>query len=324
MNKTLILGGTGFVGRALVAHWSARRAAQGGSQTLRIPSRRPQRAKALAIQPGVELCTADVYDPAQLDRLLAGCDAVVNLVAILHGSPAQFDAAHVQLPNRLAQACQRAGVRRLVHVSALGVTGDPAAAPSHYLRSKSRGEQVLRQAGLDLTVLRPSVIFGEEDRFINVFAALQAVAPLVPLAGASARFQPVWVHDVAATLLHSLDDATTIGQTYELAGPQVLTLAQLVQLAGRWSGHRRPVLPIPEWAGHVQAALMGLAPGEPLMSADNLASMRVPNVASGTLPGLAALGLTATALETVMRPWLAERAAGQWPLLDVLRRSAGR
>jgi uncharacterized protein YbjT (DUF2867 family) len=304
LHKLLILGGTGFVGRALVARWVATPGV--GADTVLIPSRRPVRGRGQAMLPTVQVVAADVHDPQQLDALVQGADAVVNLVAILHGSAAQFERTHVTLPQQLAAACQRAGVRRLVHVSALGVPeGDPAAAPSNYLRSKARGEQVLRAApDLDLTVLRPSVIFGAEDRFIRLFARLQALVPVMALAGAQAQFQPVWVEDVAQALVACLRDRATIGQTIECTGPEVFTLGDLVRLAGQWSGHVRPVLPLPAWAGHLQAAALGLLPGEPLMSSDNLASMRVPNVATGRHPGLAALGLTPAAISAVMPPVL--------------------
>jgi uncharacterized protein YbjT (DUF2867 family) len=300
LRKLLVLGGTGFVGRAFVARWLAM--AGSGAATLCIPTRRRVRGHALAMLPGVELVEADVHDPAQLDALVQGAEAVVNLVAILHGSPAQFERTHVTLPQQLAATCQRAGVRRLVQVSALGVPdGDAASAPSHYLRSKARGEQILRTAqDLDLTVLRPSVIFGAEDRFIRLFAQLQSLVPVMALAGAQARFQPVWVEDVAQALVQCLQDRAMVGQTIECAGPDVLTLAELVRLAGRWSGHVRPVLPLPDWAGRVQATALGLLPGEPLMSCDNLDSMRVPNVATGQHPGLATLGITPGAISAVM------------------------
>jgi uncharacterized protein YbjT (DUF2867 family) len=295
----LVLGGTGFVGSALceklVEHFG------GAGVRIVVPSRRPQRAAHLRPLPTVELVQADVHDEAQLTRLVGDCDAVVNLVAILHGSEAAFEQAHVSLAQKLVRACAAAGVKRVLHVSALGASVD---APSHYLRSKARGEAALKAGALDLTVLRPSVIFGAADRFMNVFARLQGLAPLVPLAGAGSTFQPVWVEDVAEALLRCLLDHTTAGQTYECAGPKVYTLADLVRLAGRWSGHPRPVLPLPEALGRVQAALMSLAPGEPLMSADNLDSMRVPNVATRTLPGLAALGITPTALEAVAPGYL--------------------
>jgi len=321
MNKVLVLGGTGFVGRAFAAAWVA---AHGGTGAgLRIPSRRPARAKALAMLPTVELVEADVHDPAQLLALMAGCDAVGNLVAVLHGDARRFEQVHVTLPQRIAGACAAAGVTRLVHVSALGVddAADAPPAPSLYLRSKTQGEQVLRAApGLALTLLRPSVIFGAEDRFINLFAALQALAPVMPLAGAAARFQPVWVDDVAHAIVACLTDPRHIGRTFECAGPQVLTLRELVQLAGRWSGHPRPVLPLPEWAGRLQAAALGLLPGEPLMSGDNLASMRVPNVAGGRLPGLAELGIRAASLADVMGPWL----GGGGQRTNQLRMLAGR
>jgi NADH dehydrogenase len=233
--------------------------------------------------------------------VLAGCEAVVHLVAILHGSEAEFERVHVQLPQRVAAACKAAGVRRVVHVSALGVAPD---APSRYLRSKAAGEQVWRESGLDVTVLRPSVIFGARDRFLNLFAQLQALAPFVPLGGAHARFQPVWVEDVAAAVVRCLDQPATIGQVFECAGPQQFTLADLVRLAGRLSGHPRPVLPLPGALARLQALVMEYLPGEPLMSRDNVDSMQVPNVATPGQPGLEALGVQASGVEGVAAGYL--------------------
>ena len=298
-DNLLILGGTGFVGRSICGLLVDR--SGGGSAQVVVPSRRPERAKHLQMLPTVRLAEADVHDEAQLTELLRGRDAVINLVAILHGSEAAFERAHVALPRTLARACAAAGVKRVVHISALGVGPN---APSLYLRSKTAGEAVLAAAGLDLTILRPSVIFGEHDRFLNLFATLQAVLPVMPLAGASAKFQPVWVQDVAAAVVACLDDDSTIAKTYELAGPEVFTLQQLVELAGRYAGHARPVIGLPDALGRMQAFAMELLPGEPLMSRDNLASMRVPNVASGTLPGLAQLGIAAATLGSIAPDYL--------------------
>jgi NADH dehydrogenase len=222
-------------------------------------------------------------------------------VAILHGSDAAFEKVHVALPRRIAQACRVAGVRRVVHVSALGVGDD---GPSLYLRSKAQGEAVLRSAGLDLTILRPSVMFGAEDRFMNLFARLQKFAPFVPLANARAQFQPVWVQDVASAIVACLDNPATAGKVFECAGPEVFTLGELVKLAGRWAGHERPVMPLPAPVGRLQAALMELLPGEPLMSRDNLDSMRLPNISSGRLPSLYDLGIHATPLGSVAPRYL--------------------
>lgn len=300
MQRILILGGSGFVGRALCETLQQHQPAW----RLVVPTRRNAHAQAVRPLPNVDVVQADVHDPAALAALLAGCDAVVNLVAILHGSAAAFERVHVELPRRLAAACRSAGVTRLVHVSALGVG---PAAPSDYLRSKTAGEAVLQACGLALTLLRPSVIFGAQDRFLNLFAQLQRLAPFMPLANSGAQFQPVWVGDVAQALRRCLEQPETAGHTYELAGPEVLTLGQLVQRAGRWAGHARPLLPLPAWAGRLQALAMECLPGEPLMSRDNVDSMQVPNVASGTLPGLVALGITPTALEAVAPAWLAAR-----------------
>jgi NADH dehydrogenase len=296
--RVLVLGGTGFVGQAL-----CERLVRAG-WTVRVPTRRLPHGQALQVLPTVELIEADVHDPAALKRLLTGCDAVVNLVAILHGSLHAFERVHLALPQALAAACTATGVRRLVHVSALGVGPD---APSNYLRSKTAGEAALRSAGLDLTLIRPSVIFGANDHFLNLFAQLQSVAPVMPLAGADARFQPVWVEDVAEAIVQALARRDSIGQIYEAAGPDVCTLADLVRMAGRWAGHERPVIALPAAAGRLQAAMMSLMPGEPMMSADNLDSMRVPNVASGELPGLQALGVEPAALAAVAPLYLGQR-----------------
>ena len=325
MTNLLVLGGSGFVGRSLCEQLVTRNGGADGRIT--VPSRRPQRVAHLRSLPTLEVVDANLHDDAQLAQLVAGRDAVVNLVAVLHGSEAEFQKAHVTLPRRLAAACHAAGVRRVVHVSALGVSDDAAqvlgnSAPSHYLRSKTQGERVLRDAGLDLTLLRPSVIFGEHDRFINLFASLQAVFPLMPLAGADARFQPVWVDDVARAIVACLERPETAGQTYECVGPAQFSLADLVRLAGRWSGHVRPVLPLPAFAGRLQALVMECLPGEPLMSRDNLDSMRAPNVATPGAPGLAALGIDAAAIDSVMPAVLGRRAGVA--RLDPLRRSAGR
>lgn len=300
MPHVLVLGGTGFVGAALCEKLVERFG--GGDARIVVPSRRPARAKAIQMLPTVELVAADVHDDAQLTRLLRRCDAVVNLVAILHGNEQAFDQVHVQLPRRLAQACTTAGVRRVVHVSALGADMQ---APSRYLRSKAAGEAALASPAIDLTVLRPSVIFGEGDRFLNLFARLQSVFPVIPLAGVKARFQPVWVEDVALAIVRCLDDRTTIGETLECCGPEVYTLSQLVRLAGRCAGHPRPVIGLPGPLARLQALMMELLPGDPLMSRDNLDSMRIDNVASGTRPGLARLGIRPAAVEAIAPLYLA-------------------
>ena len=315
--RILILGGTGFVGR----HVCEQLARLGVHMT--VPTRRALNAAAVQSLPRLTVVEADIHDPAQLQSLLHGHDAVVNLVAILHGSAAAFQHVHVQLARTIARACVNAGVRRLVHVSALGAAVE---APSQYLRSKAGGEAVLHSAGLDMTVLRPSVIFGADDKFMNVFAQLQSVFPLIPLAGANTRFQPVWVGDVAQAVVHCLQDVHTMDQTYALCGPEVFTLAQLVQSAGRWAGvnhgQGRPVFGIPYALGWLQAALMELAPGQPLMSRDNLRSMKVDNVATTQLPGLPALHIQPASLAGVAPGYLGAR--GPRSGLNRLREAAGR
>jgi len=315
--RILVLGGTGFVGR----HVCEQLARLGWQIT--VPTRRALHAASVQSLPGLTVIEASVHSPADLARLMPEHDAVVNLVAVLHGNEERFEQVHVDLPGKIAQAMRTAGVQRLVHVSALGA--DPQG-PSMYQRSKARGETVLHNAGLDVTVLRPSVIFGAEDKFLNLFADLQAIVPFMPLAGSGTRFAPVWVADVAQAVVSSLQKPDTIGQTYELCGPDVLTLGELVQRAGQWAGvnhgRGRPVMGLPMWVGWLQAAAMELAPGEPLMSRDNLASMKVDNIATGLLPGLAALGITAASASGVAPGYLGHR--GPRSRLNGWRSRAGR
>lgn len=300
--RILVLGGSGFVGRHV-----CEQLVRAGHQVT-VPTRRASHAACVQTLPGLTVLPADVHDDASLQRLMAGHDAVVNLIAVLHGNASRFERVHVQLPQRIAQAMHASDVRRLVHVSALGAD---AQGPSMYQRSKARGEAVLQAQGLDLTLLRPSVIFGAEDKFLNLFADLQQIAPFMPLAGSGTRFQPVWVVDVAAAIVRCLQDRRTIGQTYEACGPEVFTLGELVHRSGQWAGvnagRGRPVLPLPRWVGWLQALAMETLPGEPLMSRDNLASMKADNVASGQLPGLAALGITPAAASGVAPGYLGRK-----------------
>lgn len=315
--RILVLGGSGFVGRQ-VCEQLARL-----GWHITVPTRRAVNAASVQSLPGLTVIEANVHKEADLARLIPGHDAVVNLVAVLHGDEARFEHVHVDLPGKIANAMKKSGVQRLVHISALGA--DPQG-PSMYQRSKAQGETVLQNSGLLLTVLRPSVIFGADDKFLNLFADLQTIAPFMPLAGSNTRFQPVWVGDVARAVVTCLQNPGTIGQTYELCGPDVLTLGELVQRAGQWAGinhgRGRPVIGLPMWVGWLQAAAMELAPGEPLMSRDNLASMKVDNMATGQHPGLSDLGISAASAAGVAPSYLGHR--GPRSRLNGWRERAGR
>ncbi|GAA6143151.1 complex I NDUFA9 subunit family protein [Hydrogenophaga sp. 5NK40-0174] len=293
--SALVMGGTGFVGR----HVCEKLCREGWHVT--VPTRRVAQARHIQHLPGLTTLEADVHDAATLEQLVRGHDAVIQLIAILHGSEPAFEKVHVALPGKLAQACQATGVRRVIHVSALGVSPE---GPALYQKTKARGESALAEAGLDLTVLRPSVIFGAEDSFLNLFAAMQKWLPFVPLASAQARFQPVWVEDVASAAVAALQQPSTIGKVYECAGPDDMSLAEIVRFAGAASGHRRPVFGIPAFAGRMQAWVMEQLPGTPLMSRDNLDAMKRPNVATGEHPGLLALGIVPASIRALATSYL--------------------
>ncbi|VVD86958.1 3 beta-hydroxysteroid dehydrogenase/Delta 5--_4-isomerase [Pandoraea eparura] len=289
-----VVGGTGFIGSHLVARLVSM------GHAVRLPTRRVEAAKALGVLPGVELVECDVHDPRALERVIAGSDAVINLVGILHsdrGMPygRAFARAHVELPRTIAQACSDRGIARLIHMSALGADSN---GPSMYQRSKGDGEVAIRATGIPVTIFRPSVVFGPGDHFLNTFARLQRRLPVVPLACAKARFQPVYVTDVAQAFAQAIDNDATLGKTYELGGPEVYTLEALVRFAGAACGCERPILPLPERVARLQAILFEAMPGEPIITRDNLDSMRVDNVMSGPLAP--ELGLIPNGLEVAV------------------------
>jgi NADH dehydrogenase len=301
-SNVLVIGGSGFVGRHLVGALTAR----GARAT--VPTRRRERAKVLLPLPTVDLVEADVHDRPTLERLARGCDLVINLVGVLHSRRGRrdergpndygpdFARAHVELPQAIVAACRAAGVRRLLHMSALGA--DPAA-PSEYLRSKGIGERVVLAADdLDVTVFRPSAIFGPDDRFLNLFVRLARDVPVIPLACPNATFQPVYVGDVAQALLAACDQRVAIGARYDLCGPTVYTL-----------------LGLGDTLSMAQARLLERLPGT-LLTRDNLRSMRVPSVCHCAFP----FGLAPQALAALAPQWLMRTA----PRGAALRARAGR
>lgn len=302
MSQILVIGGTGFIGSHVVA-----RLVQAG-HSVRVPTRLLTRAKQLLLLPTVEVLEANVHDDRTLDQLVAGCDTVVNLAGVLHSRPADpvgysygpdFARAHVELPRRITDACYKAGIRRLVHISALGAKSD---APSEYLRSKAAGEEVLiaARARIDATVLRPSVVFGPDDVFLNLFSRLQCVLPVMLVASPEAKFQPVHVADVAECVARCLVEHDSIHHSYDLCGPKVYTLRELVRFAGAASGHRRPVFGLPDGLAYLQAWFMEWLPVK-LMSRDNLRSMQVPSTCDCEFP----FGIHPLSLESTAPAWLA-------------------
>ena len=303
----LVLGGSGFIGSRLIAQLVSE-----GRRVI-VVSRRYERVKHLAVLPTVELIIADIHQDDVLNGLLRRVDAVINLVGILHsrrgggatGYGPDFARAHVALPTRIVTACVEHGVGRYLHMSALGAE---RAAPSMYLRSKAAGEAVaLSSPALATTVFRPSVVFGEGDAFLNLFARLQRWFPILPLGGAEARFQPIYVDDVARAFVNALDNQATFGKTYELGGPRAYSLRELVHLAGRYAGHERAVLGLPPALATLQAWMLELAPGGPVMSRDNLDSMKVDNIMHG--PIAPELHVHPVALESVASQYLGAAAA---------------
>jgi len=300
----LVIGGAGFVGRHVVAALAAR------GIRVTVPTRRRERARHLLLLPTVEVVETDINRPGELERLASGHDAAAFLPGVLHsrrGRPDErgpndygpdFARVHVELAQAVVNACHTAGVRRLLHMSALGA--DPGA-PSEYLRSKAIGERAaLAAADLAVTVFQPSVIFGPEDSFLNLFALLARFLPVLAVPCPEAQFQPVYVRDVAQAFAAALDAHDAVGRCYPLGGPRRYRLRELVETVCALTGRRRLVLGLGKGLSRLQARLMELSPW-PLLTRDNLRSMEVPSVCDAPFP----FGIEPAALEAVAPAWLA-------------------
>lgn len=315
IKKVLLLGGSGFVGTAVANHLANL------DISVTVPSRRRERHKALIALPNVDMVEANIHDPVQLQQLMVGQDAVINLVGILHSSDLKlpysrsFAEAHVELPKKIVAAAQATGIKRLLHMSALKASPD---APSEYLRSKADGEAVVKASGLDFTIFRPSVIFGVGDSFLTTFAKLLRLLPRFYVGYGHAKFQPVHVADVAEVIVRSLLDSSAVGQTYELVGPKVYTLRQIIEYVNELTGTRRKIGDLPEFWALVQAGFLSLMP-KPLLSPDNLRSMEIDSVAADAqMP----FGVVPAAMEAIAPTYLLGVAAKQ--KYDHFRLAAGR
>lgn len=288
--RVCVLGGSGFVGTRLSAHLAAK------GYALRLPTRDGVRARHLKVLPNARVLPADVHDPDTLLRLVAGCDRVVNLVGILNEAGHDgrgFRRAHAELAEQLVIACETAGVPKLVQISALNAHVD---GPSHYLRSKGQAEAAIANAStLYWTILQPSVIFGPGDSFVNRFADLLRRLPVaLPLACPGSRFSPVHVDDVVTAVDRAIEDDSTNGRSYELCGPEVYTLRELVRLVALATGQRRWIVNLPDWAARLQARIMERLPGR-IFTMDNYRSLGVPGVCRQN--GCEALGISPRSLQ---------------------------
>ncbi len=297
LDKVCILGGSGFVGRSICAELARRGIA------VRVMARRRERARHLLVFPKLELVEGNCHFAPDLAGALAGCDAVINLVGILHPSrEATFERVHAELPALVARVCRERGVPRLLHMSSLGASRD---APSEYLRSKGRGEEAAHAGtGVATTSFRPSVIFGPGDGLFNRFAGLLRMIPLVlPLAKADARLQPVYVADVAAAMCASLDDRSTFGKRYDLGGPEVMTLEGVVRYTAEVLGLRRVIVPLGDGLATLQARVLERLPGK-LLTEDNLRSLGVDSVTARN--GFEDFGISPARVESIVPGYLGE------------------
>ena len=308
-----ILGGAGFLGSSIVTKLDA------AGYQVKVLSRRRETAKHLILLPNVQVVTCDISDNRALKEALKGSDAVINLVGILHeSSKNSFEKIHHQLPRRVAQMCEELSIARLLHMSALQASKN---APSQYLRSKAAGESAVNEFSkkLDITIFKPSVIFGRGDSFINMFANLVKYLPVVALAKPDAKFQPIWVEDVAQCFVNALENTATYGKSYELGGPQIYTLKQLVQKVMDILGKQRPIVGLNDGLSMAQAFMLELMPIK-LMTRDNIRSMQVDNICALPIPPV--LDVVPTALEVIVPEYLLDSSPRA--SYDAFRSAAGR
>lgn len=305
--RTAVLGGSGFIGRYIVKRLAAR------GDVIAVGCRNAEKAKFLKPMGDagqiVPLNVA-ISDERLLPAFLAGNDALVNCVGILQEKGLQsFELVHHTGPARLARLAREAGIRHLVHLSAIGAD---SRSPSAYARTKAAGEQAVRDAFPTATILRPSVVFGSEDQFFNRFAAMAMVSPVLPLiGGGETRFQPVHVGDVADAVVRCLEDPTTASRVYELGGPKIYTLRQLFELLLDEIRRRRWFIDMPFGLAAAQARLMSVLPNPPL-TPDQVELLKRDNVVSSGAMTLASLGISPTPAEIILPSYLDRFRRGGW------------
>ncbi len=291
--KVCIVGGSGFVGSALVNRLSRLKC------QVKVFSRHPQRSKHLKLLPGVSIQNIDYFAPKLLERQFDAVDLVINLAGILKPVAADtFNKVHVELARRIAEAASAVAVPRLLHMSALNA-GNTA---SQYLLSKGQGQQVVHQyPNTRVTVFCPSVIFGPHDNFFNLFARLLRMPGPLPLVGAEAKFAPIYVEDVVDAFIHAIDSEETFGKNYHLCGPRQYTLLQLVEYTRDLLQQQKTIIPLGHTLSSVLVNLMGLIPGSPI-TRDNYKSMQVDSICQQPIDP--ALGIQPRSIESVLPLYL--------------------
>jgi len=311
-----IVGGTGFVGQHL-----ARRLDKLGFK-ITIPSRRRERHKELLILPGTSVIDGDVYDEAFLQTMFANCHVVINLVGILNESGRDgkgFERAHIVLTRKIITACNNTGVKRYLHMSSLNANPD---GPSHYLRTKDAAENLVHEVAhnLSVTSFRPSVIFGTDDSFTNRFAYLLKQIPVMfPLACPDAKLQPVYIGDVVTAFVHSITDCATINQRYDLCGPKVYSLQEIVEYLMRLMNIRRKLVRLSDKMTRRQARAMEFVPGKPF-TMDNYHSLQIDSVCDCPFPPV--FGIQPKSMEEVVPLYLSAIEGRR--VLDSFRQHASR
>ncbi|EKV31986.1 NAD-dependent epimerase/dehydratase [Caenispirillum salinarum AK4] len=314
-----VFGGSGFIGRHLV-----RRLARNGDR-VRVAVRDTEKAsflKPMGDLGQISLVPASILDDDSVKRAVEGADAVVNLVGILAESgKATFERMHVEGPERIARLAKEAGVARMVQVSALGASKD---SDSVYAQTKARGEEAVRKHFPDADILRPSVVFGPEDQFFNMFAKIARLSPVLPfftddapalkkdpsgrfqldlVGGGGPKFQPVYVGDVAEAIMRLLDADAPTGQTFELGGDEVVSMRDIMKIVAHETRRRRAIVPLPMWVADVEATFLQMLPKK-ILTRDQVRQLRKDNVVSGEFPGLKDLGIEPTTVEAIVPTYL--------------------
>ncbi len=310
MKKAVVFGGTGFLGRYVVENLAKR------GYDIVIPSRTPEKAlflKPLGAVGQIVPVAANIHDEKTLQALLAGADTVINLVGILfERGKNTFDKIHHQFPKMLSIAAAKADVKNFVQVSAIGAK---SGSPSIYAQSKAAGETAVLSAFPKAVIMRPSIVFGAEDGFFNLFGKLSIYSPVLPLiGGGKTRFQPVFVGDVAAAIVTVLDAPATHGKTFELGGAEIFTFKQLLQKVNEYAGRNRCLVLMPFFAAKIQGKIMQNIPLiKPMLTVDQVRLLKIDNIVAKDAATLENLGITPTALDLILPTYMElYRAGGRW------------